>query len=321
MKAVGSAVLMGRVDKCVLISAVILAATAGSGWASSSYTFDSGTWGVDWGGLTLTIGDDGEFATPTTSLLHTWQDYGTTPGEYSSPGGGPGGLGELFDIEGMFHTDRDGYHNFLVVASIDASAFRLSGYGDTYFWRGDLCINPGTAWNYATQANNTSGLGVKLGGVDPGFALTSPVWGYGAGVGAAADQDWRTPIAWQDGNPSGYKPAGGGSDNDVHFRWGSNFNVPEAEKIVGAGVAGVQFYEPAGPIFTQAQGDRGLATYAFQVRISDSLMADIGGYRTATLATSCLNDDIELQAPGLPVFALVGVPPVLEAILRRRRAH
>jgi hypothetical protein len=304
-----------------LVSAVLLAATVGSGWASSSYTFDSGTWGVDWGGLTLTIGDDGKFVAPSTSLLYVWQDYNTTAGEYSSPGGGPGGLGELFDIEGMFYTNRGGYHDFLVVASMDASAFNLSGYGDTYFWRGDLCINPGTAWDYAIQANNTSGLGVKLGGAHPGFALTGPVWGYGAGVGAAADQNWRTPITWNGGNPSGYKPAGGGKDNDVPFRWGSNFYVPEAEKVVGGGVAGVEFFEPAGPIFTQDQGDRGLATYAFQVRVSNSLMEDIGGYRTATLATSCLNDDIELQAPGLPAFALAGVPPVLGAILRRRRAH
>jgi len=306
--------------RTISVSVLLVAAMAGVGWASSSYAFDSGTWGVDWSGLTLTVGDDGQFVTPTTSLLHTWQDYGTTPGEYSSPGGGSGALGELFDIEGMFYTHRAGYHDFLVVATMDASAFKLSGYGDAYFWRGDLSINTGTAWDYGTKANNTSGLGVKTAGVDPGFALINPVWGYGAGVGAAADQDWRTPIAWQNGNPSGYKPAGGGQDTDVHFRWGSNFYVPTADKVVGGGVAGVTFYEPGSPIFTQVQGDRGWATYAFQVQISDSLMNDIGGYKTATLATSCLNDDIELQAPGLPAFALVGVPPVLGALLRRRRA-
>lgn len=308
-----------RFRASALFAMLLFAVVAGTGWASLSYTFTTADGWADWGQLKLEVDSSGNFKTPTfadsTGVTCTWEDYSTTG---DLPSGVTPKDRERFDIEGLFYKRTSGYHNFLVVLSADPTYWKT--YSQQAFWRGDLAINPTLGVDgrptWTDGGPNISGLGVKTGGAHQGYARVNADWGYQAGAATGptlADLEWHDPYRNTGDNNRGFNP--GEYEN---FSWGSNFYHTSGD-AVGAG--DVSFFELAGPVITGGDGlpEWGLSTYAYQVSVSDDLMASIGGFQSASVAGSCLNDSTFLRAPEPASLVLLGCAAGAGVLVRRRK--
>ncbi len=304
-----------------LAAVVVLLGTAGAGWASTSYTFSTAAGWADWGNLTLTVDDSGDFAAPSSVvpwLSYVWEDYATSS---DIPSGHDTYLQDYFVLEGILFNQSGGFHNFLVVLSADPGIYTTYPLGSPQpFWRGDLAINQKLGADgrptWTPGGPNQAGLGVKTAGGHPGYAETDAEWGYQAGTYAGAtpsELEWRDPYRNAGPNSRGYAPG-----EYQNYWWGSNFWHGTGTTVAAGDVL---FYEPTTPIITGGDGDPtwALDTYAYQVSVSDTLMDQIGGFRSVGLANSCLNDSIFLRAPEPASLVLIGCAAGAGAWFRRRR--
>lgn len=292
-----------------------MAAGAATSSATTYYDFDSTTsarWS-DWAGLSLSL-SGGKLALGTVdpTISYAWNDWKVTPG-HPDPGS------EMFDIEGIFYRHAAGTHNFLVISSGSADIWNESGQ---QHWRGDLAINPNRdasgdlTWDSTGSNDNRAALSVKTGGTHAGYAEYDALWGYGAAT-TNSGKAWRDPKRWKGNNTDGYTPGGGENPGDLKngYNWGSNFYHGSGDSSASYGVSywGTEL---------RGLGDNGGKTYAYQISITDAVMAHIGGFDSVVVSETCNNDFLQVRsarAPEPASLCLIGVAAGAGAVVRKRR--
>lgn len=324
----------------------------GYNWGTLNLASDWDGAGSGTGGQRLTWG--GMFTDPGLANRFAIADY-TTEGQ---PGGldpsvpSPGGAsGEMWDVEALAYANRtgvgeEGKYYFLAILSTPTS---LYNHGGNAISVGDLAIGTTSGLTtYTGSQTYSAALGVKLAGTKAQAYEKNAQFGWGLGA-YSANPNNRDPVSVGGAvgvQSGGYTPgyvwdpnASGGGPSHA-YQWASNFDGTASggvtsDKTTGATLDTTKvtvnyariFGDNTATLDADGPGNNGLDTYAVLVTVDQSVWTAPTGTTTfgISLATSCLNDGLMLQAEGggsppvpqLPPSLLLGALPAIGLVIRR----